>query len=503
MASIVVFLVALPLSMGIAIASGIPMERASSVGILTAVIGGLVVGPLAGCPLQVSGPAAGLAVMVAALIERFGFETLGLIVLIAGLLQILAGALRVAQIFRAVAPSLIQGMLAGIGILILVSQFHVMVDDRPPGTGKEFGGLINLATIPSAVWKGFMVAEHQHATHIGLLTIVIVILWAKFSPQRLTIIPAPLVGVTVSSIVANRIDTSQNFLLVPDNLGYALNPLSFSDVGGALSMPILLAALSLAFVASAESLLTATAVDSMQTHTARTNYNREMMAQGTGNILCGFLGLLPITGVIVRSSANVQAGARTRVSTVLHGAWMVMFFLAFPNVVRLIPVSSLAAILVYTGFKLINVSHVRKFATLGKGELTVYFCTLATVVAVDLLTGIVAGLVVGLVRLMKTFTHLAIHQDHRTDGMTVLRLKGAATFIRLPALAAALEGMPPGPLQVDLEGVTFMDHACFELLVNWERQHKAQGADLTLDWNALSIGTDHPAMKRMVEMVQV
>ena len=186
-ASVVVFLVALPLSMGIAIASGVPMEKAASVGLLTAIIGGLVVGPLSGSPLQVSGPAAGLTVMVADFIRKYGFETLGIIVMIGGLVQIVAGLFRLGPVFRAVSPALIQGMLAGIGVLIFASQFHVMVDDIPPGTGREFGGVINLWLIPQAVFKGVTEPAHRPAAIIGLLTIAILSLWAALAPKALRV----------------------------------------------------------------------------------------------------------------------------------------------------------------------------------------------------------------------------------------------------------------------------------------------------------------------------
>lgn len=165
LASIVVFLVAMPLSMGIAIASAVPMEKAAPVGLITAIIGGLVTGALSGCTLQMSGPAAGLAVMVALFIQNYGFETLGIIVLLGGLMQLTAGLLRLGQVFRAVSPALIQGMLAGIGILIFAAQFHVMVDDMAPGTGREFGGIINLWTLPQAVWKGISESVHRPAAN--------------------------------------------------------------------------------------------------------------------------------------------------------------------------------------------------------------------------------------------------------------------------------------------------------------------------------------------------
>lgn len=486
-ASIVVFLVALPLSMGIAIASGVPIEKAASVGLITAIIGGIVVGTLSGCALQVSGPAAGLAVMVALFIEKHGFETLGLIVLLGGLIQLAAGVLRLGQVFRAVSPALIQGMLAGIGVLIFAAQFHVMVDDLPPGTGKEFGGIINLWTLPQAVWKGISETVHRPAALIGLTTIVTMFFWNRFVPQKLKLLPAPLVGVVVGTACAAFLGLGIKYVPVPDYLLEAIRWPTGSDFRRLGEGAIWLAGLSLAFVASAESLLTATAVDSMQRHAPRTRYDRELSAQGIGNILCGLAGVLPLTGVIVRSSANVLAGARTRLSAVLHGVWVLVFITLLPEVLRLIPVASLAAVLVYTGLKLMNPKAVRTLWRTDRAEAGIYGATLGTVVVVDLLTGIAVGIGLALARLLYTFSYLDVTvQEERATGRTVIRLKGAATFIRLPKLAAALERVRPNAhVHVYFHELTYIDHACLDLLVNWEQQHKAAGGELVIDWNTL------------------
>ncbi len=194
------------------------MEKAASVGLITAIIGGIVVGPLSGSPLQISGPAAGLVVMVAMFIQQHGFETLGLIVLLGGLIQLTAGLLRLGQVFRAVSPALIQGMLAGIGVLIFASQFHVMVDDVPPGTGKEFGGLINLWSLPEAVWKGVSETVHRPAASIGLFTIVTVMLWNAFAPKKLEVLPAPLIGVVVATACAALLGLDLKYVPVPEQL---------------------------------------------------------------------------------------------------------------------------------------------------------------------------------------------------------------------------------------------------------------------------------------------
>ncbi len=486
-ASIVVFLVALPLSMGIAIASGVPEEKAAAVGIITAIIGGVVVGMLSGCPLQVSGPAAGLAVIVGQYIAEHGLATLGLIVMLAGGIQLLAGALRLGQIFRAVSPAVIQGMLAGIGVLIFASQFHVMVDDSPPGTGARYGGIINLITIPEAVWKGLTEAEHQAAARIGVLTILMVIAWTMFMPRRLQFFPAPLFGVIVASLIAYLAGLPLKLLYVPDNLLEAVSLPTAEVWPKALDSAILIAALALAFVASAESLLTATAADAMQQRAPRTKYDRELLAQGVGNVTCGVLGMLPITGVIVRTGANILAGAQSRLSSILHGVWLLLFTWMFPDVLRHVPVSALAALLVYTGWKLINPKAIRKLREIGYGEVAIYAATLTTVVVIDLLTGILVGIGLAMAQLLYHFSHLRITvQTDEPQRRVFVRLEGAATFLRLPQLAAVLDKVRPDvELHIDLRGLSYVDHACFELLINWAKQHEQQGGRLVIDWDTL------------------
>lgn len=485
MASVVVLLVALPLSMGLALVAGFPFENAAAVGLISGVVGGVVVGMLSGCPLQVSGAANGAAVMAAVFIKDLGFEAFGLIVMISGAIQIAAGALRFGPVFRAVSPALIQGMLAGIGVLIFASQFHVMVDDTPPGTGQEFGGVINLWSLPLAIWKGVTMEAHQPAAIVGLLTIAAILSWRRFAPKWLSFLPAPLIGVGLATAVAAYFALDIKYVPAPDDLLAAINPPTahaFARIGEAA---LWAAALSLAFVSGAESLLTATAVDAMQRHTPRTRYNKELVAQGVGNFLCGALGVLPVSGVIVRSSANVMAGARTRFSTVLHGLWLLLFITLAPDVLRIIPVASLAAVLVYAGLNLINFGFVRFLWSQDRIETAIYAATMIAVVATDVLTGIAVGVGLAIARLLYTFSHLNIRCE-QVHGVTVIHLAGAATFVRLPQLAAAFEAMPPGArVHVHLNELSYIDHACLDLLMNWERQLRAAGGELLLDWDAL------------------
>lgn len=473
--------------MGLALVAGYPFENAAAVGLISGVIGGVVVGALSGTPLQVSGAANGAAVMVAVFVKEHGFESLGPIVLIAGFLQLAAGVLRLGPAFRAVSPALIQGMLAGIGILIFASQFHVMVDDVPPGTGKEFGGVINLWSLTEAIWKGVTMPQHLPAAQIGILTIAIITTWNAYAPAALRLIPAPLLGVTAATAITWYFEYDIKYVPAPDHLMAAVALPTAESLSRLMQGAIWMAGLSLAFVAGAESLLTSTAVDAMQRHTPRTRYNKELVAQGVGNLLCGLMGVLPVSGVIVRSSANVMAGGRTRLSTMLHGVWILLFILLLPDVLRLIPVASLAAVLVYAGAKLVRLSVVKSLWTQDRAEVGVYIATLATVVATDVLTGIAVGVGLAVARLLYIFSHLEIRveEDEKT-GDTHIYLEGAATFIRLPQLAAVFEQLPANAhVHVHLKQLSYIDHACMDLLVNWEEQHKSTGGELSMDWGAL------------------
>lgn len=486
LASVVVFLVALPLCMGIAIASGVPADQAAAVGIFTGIIGGIVVGLFAGSPLLITGPAAGLAVLVYELVQKFGWPMIGLIVLLAGAMQLVAGLLKLGQWFRAVSPAVIHGMLAGIGVLILVSQFHIMLDDKP----RE-NGLQNIAALPEAVYRGIVPTHnttHDTAARIGILTIAILACWKKLMPKPLSAVPAPLVAVTVATVVTVTMGLPIKQVALPDSLASAFNFPSLAGLDSwAAWQPLLVAALSIAFIASAETLLSASAVDQMH-QGARTQYDKELAAQGLGNMVSGFFGGLPMTGVIVRSAANVQAGARTNLSEVLHGLWLLMFVVAFPFILRYIPTASLAAILVYTGYKLINPKIVRELREYGKSEVAVYFITVVAIVVEDLLTGVIVGFALSILKLLVTFSRLdARIEDEPRRGRTFLHLEGAATFLRLPRLAAQLESVPAGrELNVHFEKLDYIDHACLDLLINWEKQHAATGGSLVIDWDSLT-----------------
>jgi MFS superfamily sulfate permease-like transporter len=479
LASIVVFLVALPLCMGIAIASGAP----PALGLITGIVGGLVVGSLAGSPLQVSGPAAGMAVLVYQLVNEHGLMMLGVVGLIAGALQLLAGVLKLGQWFRAISPSVIHGMLAGIGVLIFASQFHVMLDDAP-----RAGGLANITAIPEAIIKVFPAdgSVHHLAAMAGIITIATIILWNKFKPKRLALLPGPLLGVIVGTTFALIFALPITLVAVPANLTDALNIPTTEALKAALDPDILTLGIVFAFVASAETLLCATAVDKMHIG-VRTQYDKELRAQGIGNLICGALGALPMTGVIVRSAANVEAGATSRISAILHGGWLLLAVVAFPFVLNEIPTAVLAAILVYTGYKLVNVAQIRKIAEFGRQELAIYFVTLIGVVAIDLLTGVILGFVLATLKLVYTFSHLSIEVTHDAEtNRSDVWMTGSATFFSIPQLSGALENAPRGAeVHIHVEKLDYIDHACLEMLASWEKLHHSTGGSLIVEWNEL------------------
>ena len=478
MASVVVFLVALPLCMGIAIASGLPPAK----GVITGIVGGLVVGWLAGAPLQVSGPAAGLTVLVFELVQQYGAAMLGPILLLAGALQLLAGRLKLGCWFRVTAPAVVYGMLAGIGILIVLSQLHVMMDAQP-----EASGLDNLGAFPAALWAAlpFSGGNGMAAASLGLLTIACMWTWDRLRPQRLRLLPGALLGVAAATLVGLWLGLDVRRVEVPDNLADAISWLQPADLLAFADPGLLVAARAVAFIASAETLLSAAAVDRMH-QGPRADFDRELTAQGVGNMLCGVLGALPMTGVIVRSSANVQAGARTRLSAMLHALWLLAAVVLLAALLEQIPVASLAGVLVYTGLKLINLDALRQLGRYGRMAMLIHVATALTIVATDLLTGVLLGFALTLAQLAWQASRLKIGVVR--DGRRVeLRMQGAATFLRVPQLARALQGVPQDAwLHVPMAHLRYIDHACMELLEEWQRANQASGARLIIEARALT-----------------
>ncbi|MDB4756702.1 SulP family inorganic anion transporter, partial [Mariniblastus sp.] len=219
----------------------------------------------------------------------------------------------------------------------------------------------------------------------------------------------------------------------------------------------------------------------------RTQYDQELKAQGIGNVLCGLVGALPMTGVIVRSSANVNSGAKTRLSTILHGAWLLLFVVAIPFVLAYIPRAALGALLVYTGFKLVNVQDIKSLWRTSRSEVGIYFATVAMIICTDLLIGVLVGIALSAFKLLVRFSNLNVHLKISNNAQKAcLQLEGAATFLSLPKLAEQLGRVPAGAeLKVEFEQLTYIDHACLDLLTCWAPQHASIGGKLIIDWSEL------------------
>lgn len=469
-ASIVVFLVAMPLCMGIAIASGVPPEK----GLVTGIIGGIVVGLLAGSPLQVSGPAAGLAVIVFEFVRDNGLSALGPVLVLAGAIQLIAGVARLGGVFRAISPAVVHGMLAGIGALIVIGQFHILFDAKPMSSGLE-----NLAMMPARVLglSPFDWQATELALMLGLLTIGMMIAWEKLRPKQLALVPGALLGVVAATGVAWAFALPVARIAVPESIAAAF-ALPGDGFLATLGNPaIILSAVAIAFIASAETLLSAAAVDRMH-NGVRTDYNKELRAQGVGNFLCGVFGALPMTGVIVRSSANVQAGATTRLSAILHGVWILGFVALLPWLLREVPMAALGGVLVLTGWKLVSLKHVRHlFKAHGPMPAVIWVATFVLVVATDLLTGVLIGLALSLLELLPHVRNLRLKVGHRAGPQhTTIEMHGAATFISLPRLNSVLEDVPAeGDVRLDMNGVRMIDHTTAETLNEWLARRRQRG----------------------------
>jgi MFS superfamily sulfate permease-like transporter len=281
----------------------------------------------------------------------------------------------------------------------------------------------------------------------------------------------------------------------------ALRPIGWPG-WGVLSLALVWkAAVTFALVASAETLLCAVAVDAKHSG-PRTKFDRELVAQGVGNALCGAVGALPMTGVIVRSSANVEAGARTRLSAVLHGVWLLLFVALLPGLLGRVPTAALAAVLVYTGWNLLNLPGLWRLWKESRSEAAIFAATAAAIVAADLLTGVALGFALSAVKLLLRLSRLRVLRvDEPGVGRVHLHLEGAATFLRLPVLARALEAVPRGrALHVHLGRVSFIDHAARHLLLTFREQYEATGGSLVIDWGGGAEEHPPPAADRLIPM---
>lgn len=458
-ASLVVFLVAVPLSLGIALASGAPIVA----GLIAAVVGGVVAGALGGSALQVSGPAAGLTVIMAETIATFGWATTCAITVAAGALQILLGLSRIARAALAISPAIVHGMLAGIGVTIVLGQLHVVL-----GGSAQSSALENIAQLPAQI-----VGHHDTAALIGVLTIGILLVWPRL-PKAVRKVPGPLAAIALVTVLSVATAMTLPRVNLPGDLLNIRFAPEFPDTGwGAFAVAVV----TIALIASVESLLSAVAVDKMHTG-PRSNLDRELIGQGAANMTSGALGGLPVTGVIVRSSTNVTAGARTRASAILHGVWILVFVAAFAGLIQNIPLAALAGLLVHVGAKLVNPGHMKQ--VLKHGDLGLYLVTLAGVVVFDLLTGVLLGIALSVLLMLRRTVWSGIHAERDGDEWRVV-VEGVLTFLSVPRLSRVLATVPDGA-KVTLELVVdYLDHAAFESLSNWQQGHERAGGTVIVD----------------------
>ncbi len=474
-ASITVFLIALPLSLGIALATGAPLQA----GLVAAAVGGLVAGSLGGAPLLVSGPAAGLTVITAELIHEYGWRTTCAITALAGLTQLGLSVLRVARSALAVSPAIVHGMLAGIGATIALAQAHIVL-----GGSAESSALDNLAQLPDQL------AEIQPGgLAVAGLTIAVLLLWPRLPGPAGDVVrraaPAALVAVALATALAAALTACAGVRLpgvdLPSWSSHALPDLPDGPVLGLLA-----AVLTVTLVASVESLLSAVAVDKLATirqraggpRVPRADLDRELRGQGAANVVSGLFGGLPITGVAVRSSANVAAGAVTRGATLLHGLWVLLAAGLLVGLLELIPLAALAALVMVVGIQMVSLTHIRTVSR--HREVLVYAATALGTALLGVLEGVAIGVAVAVAVAMHRLGHTRIRHARLPDGTHQVRVEGQLTFLAVPRLSRALTEVPEGtPAVVELDG-TFTDHAAFETLHDWRAAHSAHGAPVEI-----------------------
>ncbi|MFF1770494.1 bifunctional SulP family inorganic anion transporter/carbonic anhydrase [Streptomyces sp. NPDC058249] len=471
-ASIAVFLIALPLSLGIALATGAPLQA----GLVAAAVGGLVAGRLGGSPLQVSGPAAGLTVVTADLIHRYGWRTTCAITVLAGAAQLGLGCLRVARTALAVSPAIVHGMLAGIGVTIAVAQLHIVLGGTPQSSVLD-----NLRALPNQ-----LAHVHPAAVSMSVLTLTLLFAWPRIPGrigQLLRKIPAALVAVAGATVTASLAGLILPKVDLPSWSSHALAGLPEGPVLG-----IAAAVLAVTLVCSVQSLLGAVAVDKLvakrpdlQTRVTRSDLDRELLGQGAANMVSGALGGLPVAGVAVRSSANVQAGAVSRNSTMVHGVFVVVAALLMVPILELIPLASLAALVMAVGIQMVSLHHIRTVTR--HREVLVYAVTTLGVVVLGVLQGVALGVSVAVGVALNRLARTRITHEEK-EGVHYVRVRGQLTFLAVPRLSRALHLIPQGAdAVVELDG-SFMDHAAYESLHDWRNAHFAGGGAVELTGRA-------------------
>lgn len=492
-ASVVVFFVAVPLCLGIALASGAPLFS----GLIAGIVGGIIVGSLSGSPLGVSGPAAGLAVIVLTSIEDLGaFDAFLLAVVLAGGLQVVLGLARAGVLAYFFPSSVIKGMLAGIGLLIFLKQIpHALGHDSDPEGDFSFqqpDGDTTLSSL-SSMLGDFTPA----AIVISVTCLAILILWETRLMKGLKgILPGPLVAVIFG--VVYQLLTSKggsDWALDPTHLVNVPVAKGFDEMAALLTYPdwsqiankeVWIIAVTIAIVASLETLLCVEATDKLDPEKRVTPTNRELFAQGVGNMVSGAVGGLPVTQVIVRSSANIQSGGKTKLSAILHGVFMLVFVLALPGLLNMIPLAALAAILLVVGYKLAKPQLFMTVFRQGWAQFLPFVVTVLGIVFTDLLTGIMLGMVVAIFVILRTHylnSHLVrVREGAGEDNRRAIRIELAeqVTFLHRGAILKELDGIPSGTqVTIDASNCILIDADVQEILDDFEAT--APGRDIRVE----------------------
>lgn len=457
-ASLVVFLVALPLSLGIAIASDAPVLA----GLTAAIVGGVVAGWLGGSPLQVSGPAAGLTVVVADLVSQFGWGVTCFVTVAAGASQILLGLTRIARAALAISPVVVHAMLAGIGITIALQQVHVLL-----GGESDSSAWTNVTRLPAQV-----LGAHRPGMVLGVLVIAILVAW-RWAPPRLARIPGALVAIVAVTAVSLVFPFRVSRIVLN---GSVLQTVQLPSLPERNWGAVAIAVLTVTLITSIQSLLTAASIDRMHGG-PRTDFNRELIGQGAANMVSGAVGGLPIAGVIVRSAANVSAGAKSRASTIMHGMWVLLFAVPFAGLVEKIPTAALAGLLIVIGIELLKPAQIQTAAR--NGDLTVYLVTVVSVVFLNLLHGVLIGLALAVVATGWRVVRAKVEATAVGDEWHVA-VTGACTFLALPRLTGVLATVPQGaPATIHL-AATYLDHPARQAITDWQRRHSATGGTVRI-----------------------
>ncbi|WP_250433451.1 SulP family inorganic anion transporter [Hanstruepera flava] len=492
-ASIVVFFVALPLCLGIALASGAPLFS----GLIAGIVGGIVVGGLSGSKIGVSGPAAGLAAIVLTAIGTLGgYQNFLVAVVLGGVIQIIFGVLKAGIIGYYFPSSVIKGMLTGIGIIIILKQIpHFFgYDSDPEGDFAFFqvDGETTFSEIINAI---------NHITPgsalIGIIGLGILLLWDKVLSKKgkfFQLVQGPLVAVIVGIIFfvltqSNdilRIESSHLVSVpVPEDMDSFLGQFSFPNFSIITNPEVWIVAFTIALVASLETLLCVEATDKLDPHKNVTPTNRELLAQGTGNVISGLIGGLPITQVIVRSSANIQSGGRTKASAIIHGFFLLISIILIPRLLNMIPLSVLAAVLFIVGFKLAKPSLFRQMYNLGWKQFIPFTVTVVGIVFTDLLVGIGLGLAVGIVViLIKSYqnSHF-LHIEDKSNGKHKIKMTLAeeVTFFNKGAILKELDSLPMDTyLELDVRKTRYLDNDIIEILDDFAFKAKERNIDIQL-----------------------